>query len=368
MLSPTSLLQLLLLTAAAATSASAFPDLPPPFVNPWLSFQNLSGCHMGDERPGLADLKDYLSHFGYLPSPPPFSNFSDSFDEELDAAIRTYQRNFGLNVTGTLDPSTVDQMITPRCGVADVINGTSTMNSSFTRGRNLFAYFAGNPTWPPLKRDLKYALTATSNTAIDKATLSAVFARAFARWSAATTLTFAETESASDADMTIGFYYGAHGDGEPFDGVLGTLAHAFSPTDGRFHLDAAEAWVAEGDVTRASSDTAVDLESVAVHEIGHLLGMGHSVVAEAVMYPTIKTRTRKVDLARDDVEGIQQLYGSNPNFKGVAPSTTGSSPEMETSDAGGAGGGGRWGWRWLVVVAAVGLVRGESLLPCTSFF
>nr|CAD1826783.1 unnamed protein product [Ananas comosus var. bracteatus] len=59
--------------------------------------------------------------------------------------------------------------------------------------------------------------------------------------------------------------------------------------------------------------------------------------------PDDQDTDEEVDLARDDVEGIQQLYGSNPNFKGVAPSTTGSSPEMETSDAGGAGGGGRWG-------------------------
>nr|CAD1826784.1 unnamed protein product [Ananas comosus var. bracteatus] len=165
---------LLLLTAAAAASASAFPDLAPPSsTRGFPSKTSLAATWATSARPRL---KDYLSHFGYLPSPPPFSNFSDSFDEELDAAIRTYQHNFGLNVTGTLDPSTVDQMIAPRCGVADVINGTSTMNSSFTRGRNLFAYFAGNPTWPPLKRDLKYALTATSNTAIDKATLSAVLA------------------------------------------------------------------------------------------------------------------------------------------------------------------------------------------------
>jgi hypothetical protein len=136
---------------------------------------------------------DYLSRFGYLPPPPSSSPFNDAFSW------------------------------------AGVINGTSTMarNASLGRGRHLYSYFPGSPMWPPFRRDLKYALTSTSETTIDRATLSAVFAR----WAAATNLRFTVTTSEVEADLTIGFHAGAHGDGEPFDGPLGTLAHAFSPTD-----------------------------------------------------------------------------------------------------------------------------------------
>ena len=36
------------------------------------------------------------------------------------------------------------------------------------------------------------------------------------------------------------------------------------------------------------------------------------------MYPTISSRTRKVELAADDITGIQDLYGSNPNYNGTS--------------------------------------------------
>lgn len=112
--------------------------------------------------------------------------------------------------------------------------------------------------------------------------------------------------------MRIGFYFGDHGDGEAFDGVLGVLGHAFSPENGRFHLDAAETWAVDFD--RERSRVAIDLESVATHEIGHVLGMAHTNVKEAIMYPSLSPRTKKRDLRMDDVLGIQALYGSNPNF------------------------------------------------------
>ncbi|CAL5047043.1 unnamed protein product [Urochloa decumbens] len=332
-------------TSSAADLPSGFAEIASKIHNPWSAFKNLTGCHFGEQQKGVAKLKDYLSHFGYLQES---SGFTDIFDADLEEAIKVYQRNFGLDITGTMDARTVSQMMAPRCGVADVINGTSTMDGhAHAHGRNLYSYFPGSPSWPRSKKSLTYAITDTRATSIDRATLSAVFARAFARWSEATTLNFTEVSSARDADITIGFYAGDHGDGEAFDGPLGTLAHAFSPTDGRFHLDAAEAWVAGGDVSRASSDVAVDLESVAVHEIGHLLGLGHSSEPGAIMYPTITSRTKKVDLASDDVVGIQSLYGGNPNFKGVTTTPATSSRDMDSGAAA------RFSRPWSAVVAAV---------------
>jgi len=54
----------------------------------------------------------------------------------------------------------------------------------------------------------------------------------------------------------------------------------------------------------------IDLESVAVHEIGHLLGLDHSSDSNAVMYSKIPPGTVKRDLAQDDIDGIHALYGN----------------------------------------------------------
>ncbi|CAK9159965.1 unnamed protein product [Ilex paraguariensis] len=73
-------------------------------------------------------------------------------------------------------------------------------------------------------------------------------------------------ENYKNVDLKIAFYSGNHGDGDPFEGPGGILAHPFAPTDGRLHFDADERW--SNDVVPGS----FNLESMALHEIGYLLG------------------------------------------------------------------------------------------------
>ena len=53
-----------------------------------------------------------------------------------------------------------------------------------------------------------------------------------------------------------------------------------------------------------------DIETVALHEIGHLLGLDHTNLRDAVMFPSIQERVRR-DLGLDELEAICALYPPN---------------------------------------------------------
>ncbi|KAI6187750.1 50 kDa hatching enzyme [Aphelenchoides besseyi] len=128
--------------------------------------------------------------------------------------------------------------------------------------------------------------------------------RAFAIWSAVSSLRFIEipVNQAIPSDIKIAFKRGKHDDNLPFDGPEGQIAHAFYPTIGVLHFDADEAW--------GLNDVGINLYQTAVHELGHLLGLEHSHDERAVMYPKNRKFDPHYSLSRDDIRAIERLYPS----------------------------------------------------------
>lgn len=64
------------------------------------------------------------------------------------------------------------------------------------------------------------------------------------------------------------------------------------------------------DFSAIDSPQSFDIESVALHELGHCLGLDHSPIKEAVMYYSIGSREFKRELHPDDLAGIRSIYGT----------------------------------------------------------
>ena len=88
----------------------------------------------------------------------------------------------------------------------------------------------------------------------------------------------------------------------PFDGRGKVLAHAFFPEDGRAHFD-------EDETFTDGTSSGTNLLWVATHEFGHALGIEHSDVRNAIMYPYYTGYVPGMQLHSDDIAAIRYLYG-----------------------------------------------------------
>ncbi|XP_068639635.1 metalloendoproteinase 5-MMP-like [Aristolochia californica] len=264
---------------------------------PFKYLQPLEGSRIGETVTGLHKLKNYLARFGYLDYAHVATGTGkdDHFDSHLESALKLYQTTYKLNVSGVVDDATLDLMMTPRCGVPDFFNGSEAGIGT------QWVHFPGNPKWPANKRNLKWG-PLQADFPYDFAVPSIIFAAQ--KWGAVTSFLFEELpfEQHLGADIKIGFFKGPHGDYQSFDGPRHILGHATPPTVAFAHFDGDEKWGV------SQSDDTVDFVSVALHELGHTLGMGHSMVPEAVMFATIPYGVQKRDLTQDDIDGIKNLY------------------------------------------------------------
>ncbi|XP_045888772.1 72 kDa type IV collagenase [Micropterus dolomieu] len=153
----------------------------------------------------------------------------------LKDTLKKMQKFFSLQETGEIDAKTVDIMKKPRCGVPDVAN---------------YNFFHRKPMWQ--KKDITYRILGYTPD-LDEEVINDAFFRAFKVWSDVTPLSFTRLMD-GEADIMINFGRNEHGDGYPFDGKDGLLAHAFAPgpgIGGDSHFDDDEQWtLGDGQVVK----------------------------------------------------------------------------------------------------------------------
>ncbi|MFM9957955.1 MAG: matrixin family metalloprotease [Phycisphaerales bacterium] len=249
----------------------------------------------GSRSTGAIQLHHRLCKAGFLPatSAPRFA-----WDPELIEALRNYQRSYGLQPSGHLDAPTIELLNTPRCGNPD---------PEILRLQLKPKFVPSGASWFAKARTLTFGFSNASGDLPGDVERQAI-RNAVATWAAVIPLDFVELPIEHGPTLKFGWHFGAHGDNSPFDGPSGTLAHAYYPPPlggsyvGNCHFDEAEVWA------QTHSAGKFDLETVALHEVGHLLGLQHSAVASSVMFALYPGQNRRV-LSSDDIAGIQSLYG-----------------------------------------------------------
>uniref|UniRef100_A0A8C6TZU1 Matrix metalloproteinase-9 n=1 Tax=Neogobius melanostomus TaxID=47308 RepID=A0A8C6TZU1_9GOBI len=178
--------------------------------------------------------QNYLNRFGYMES---LERSGFQSIVSTAKALKRMQRQMGLEETGELDKATLENMKRPRCGVPDVAN---------------YKTFDGDLKWD--HHDVTYRILNYSPD-MASALIDDAFARAFKVWSAVTPLSFTRLFDGT-ADIMISFGKKDHGDGYPFDGKDGLLAHAYPPGEGLqgdAHFDDDENWtLGKGAVVKTS--------------------------------------------------------------------------------------------------------------------
>jgi hypothetical protein len=179
---------------------------------------------------------------------------------------------------------------------------------------------------------IRYFVTNRSAAGVSANEFQAAMGRAFATWQAVDGVSLSSefvgfTQASPDSGDSLSVLGFVNEPGQ--DRVLGATSFLIDTTDGEIveadiFFNSFFPW----SVAQGGEAGRFDLESIAVHEVGHLLGLGHSAIgetelragggrrviaAEAVMFPIAFTagNTEGRELKPDDIAGIRDIYGTS---------------------------------------------------------
>uniref|UniRef100_A0A8C7LDA9 Peptidase metallopeptidase domain-containing protein n=1 Tax=Oncorhynchus kisutch TaxID=8019 RepID=A0A8C7LDA9_ONCKI len=315
------------------------------FIRPvnWeeLQFDQSTGISNDEDFPGEEDLSGIQEGDSSLSR----AETDDDDDDEdspnptesqaFISALRDFQMVSGLSVTGLFDDATKAAMNKPRCGVPDketddateeVHDSTSSalgINTATWLTKNTDTSEYSNKTFSGVLNGSRHVgKRAWGNMAFSKMVLKwrligegyssqltiqdqrHIISLAFRMWSEVSPLEFIEDTSSplADVDIKLGFGTGRHlGCNQKFDGTGREFAHAWFLGD--IHFDDDEHF------TAPNTGSGISLLKVAVHEIGHVLGLPHIYRTGSIMQPSYLPQESGFEINWMDRKSIQHLYG-----------------------------------------------------------
>lgn len=251
---------------------------------------------------------DYLTFFGYLG----MYLLKNLTAEDLKSAVKLFQKTFGIKADGLAGPKTLTAMRYPRCGCPDFIDKERPDHVQYLEMREEVKNKQNK--W--MKQELKYVVDSYV-TGIPQKVQDKIIAQSFKAWTDVAGIDICQCpkRDKKNADILVGTGIGKQYN---FDGQGGTLAWAYMPEGAdrqlRMRFDLEEIWV------QHQYERGVWMLPVATHEIGHLLGLDHSKVKEALMAPYYNPFVSSPQL-KDDITRIQKLYGKPKNAAAIEKNT-----------------------------------------------
>ncbi|KAH7123614.1 hypothetical protein B0J11DRAFT_315941 [Dendryphion nanum] len=235
-------------------------------------------------------------------------------EPQMPSAIRKIQRVLRVPETGEYNERMERVMSRPRCGTEAAYNESE---ATIPDGGNRKRFVLWGPKWnrnPITYRFINYTNDLPEN---DQRSL---ISNAFAQWTQYLPLKISPTPT-NNARADIHIRFVPLGPSEPAYAYTNMIADGTSLSSGLINITFNDdyAW----DDTRLFNFTAV-------HEIGHALGLSHSKVEDAIMWPYYEGLIRPMN--PDDIAAVHSLYGwRDPRWSMIDNKISGSKFLIEVS-------------------------------------